>query len=163
MSKRKSPRTKSPQKKLNKTPSSATKKAARKLILNDDDPKPSTSRVVSTKRALFQSPEKTRSTIGSTSSDLILQRGKSRRNLFVSPKKQSPAKRNSPLKSICDRKRKRHDEECHPNKFPRSLSFDVHQTKQVQGAGGSSLTRRHSELSVGSVRGEMSDLHKKVR
>lgn len=166
---RRSPR-KSP-KKLVRTPNSGSKKpVARKLIV-EDDPKQGSSRVVSTKRALFQSPENTRSTASSTSSDLtipsnVLSRNKSRRNLFISPRKSPNKNKNSPMKNNCDsKKRKRPEEECHPNKFPRSLSYDNGSYAHAL-PGGSSLVRRHSEMSVGSssssTKGELSDLHKKV-
>ncbi|GLV40568.1 minus [Carabus blaptoides fortunei] len=164
LQKRKSPRKspwkrsprKSPQKRV-KTPNSSTKKrAVRHLMLGtDEDAKPGTSKVSSTKRALFQSPDHTRSTISST--DQFLQKNKSKRALFNSPNKNSPTK-------ICDKKRKRVDEDCHPSKFPRSLSCDVHHSSALnEAANGGSLQRRNSEVIVrpNSSKGELSDLHRK--
>lgn len=190
MSKRRSPWRKSPRKsplKRIKTPNSSTKKkCARRLLI--DEPQPGPSKVVSTKRALFQSPEHNRSTISTSTSkprSLFMSPNKNsplksncdknnctptlnlkpRRNLFISPKKQSPRKLNSPTRNNCDKKRKRLDDDFHPSKFPRSLSFDAHHSKALQGAAGAlSLQRRHSELSVGSnsnTKSELSDLHKK--
>ncbi|VEN58183.1 unnamed protein product [Callosobruchus maculatus] len=189
LSRRKSPRktpkktpNKSPKKKTRTPSSSAKKKLAmrfRKMTGEIENTIPGTSADVlksSSKRALFQSPDKKKesslflpTTFGlSTFENSPSKKLPTKRALFSSPNKRSPLKR-SPFKRspFLERKRKRTDsEEGHPvSKMPRSMSSMSEISRPFDPDMKMPLNRTKSDVEIGSMvrqpLGELSAVHKK--
>ncbi|XP_076268398.1 cyclin E-interacting protein minus [Rhynchophorus ferrugineus] len=125
---------------------------------------------MSTKRALFQSPDRDKKSSLSTGNPQNVmssaEKSKLRRALFPSPKGSSPFKgRHSPFKQALrfgfDKKRKRSDsDDMHPSKFPRSMSMDT-KMLTARNESGKSIGRTQSEMNVSRGAYDLTDAHKK--
>ncbi|KAG5890907.1 hypothetical protein JTB14_024905 [Gonioctena quinquepunctata] len=190
MSRRKSPR-KTPKKTPGKSPrtktrtpsSSAKKKLAmrfRKLTGEIEKTSTPSDKTLSSKRALFTSPECDKksslflpSTSGVSVFENEVKKSSTKRALFMSPSKKSPIKnspfkrspfKRSPFKRLdlgLDKKRKRTDSEnMQPSKLPRSLSMDIRPSESIH----KSFDRTKSDTNLYQNRNhvvELNAVHKK--
>ncbi|KAI4468426.1 hypothetical protein MML48_2g00005750 [Holotrichia oblita] len=149
---KKSPR-KSPRKKL-RTPSSSAKKRLSQQLQSISHQNANSSRASATKRALFQSPDKTLGTSGTSSLSPFKKRMTPKCALFTSPSRSSISK--------TDNKRKRTDsDDFNPSKLFRSVSLQESVLNTVSAKREMPKVKSEMNISTSHHTGELSAHHKK--